>query len=103
MKERESGIPETKTWDSFFDAEVVLTQTGSLDDVHGVGDLGCGHGTFAILAANHIQGTLYGFDIEPEMIAECERRARQSNVQNAKSSLRDFMGEAGLIRDRWTL
>ena len=46
-----------------------------------------------ISAGPRIQGTLYGFDIEPELIAECNKRARQANVQNAKLSLRDFLAE----------
>jgi SAM-dependent methyltransferase len=42
---------------------------------HDVAELGCGYGTFTIPIANAIGGTLYTFDVEPEMIARTKERA----------------------------
>lgn len=91
MKARESGMPDAEMWDSFFDPEVVLTELGLMRNVQDAVDFGCGYGTFSIPAARRIQGMLYGFDIEPGMIVECERRARREKIRNTKFCLRDFI------------
>ncbi len=93
MKTRESGMPEEEIWREFFDPEAILTALGLTREVGDAVDFGCGYGTFAIPAARRIQGTLHGFDIEPAMIEECERRARANNIRNARFHLRDFAAE----------
>lgn len=93
MKTRDSGMPDDELWCSFFDPETILTALGLAGDVRDVVDFGCGYGTFAIPAAKRIRGTLHGFDIEPEMIEECERRARREDIRNARFYLRDFVAE----------
>ena len=97
MKTRESGMPEEEMWQSFFDPDAVLTALGLDASVRDAVDFGCGYGTFALPAARRIRGTLYGLDIESEMIAACERRAAAEGVHNARFSQRDFVAEgAGL-------
>jgi ubiquinone/menaquinone biosynthesis C-methylase UbiE len=46
-------------------------------------DIGCGPGYFTLPVAELIrpQGRVYAIDIEPEMLAECERRAREQGLQ----------------------
>ena len=91
MKVRESGMPEAGMWHTFFDPDIVLDAMGLTGAVRDAVDFGCGYGTFAIPAAKRIQGKIYGFDIDPAMIAASERYAEQQNVRNVKLCLRDFV------------
>ncbi len=87
-------------WRSFFDPEAILSALKLDESVCDAADFGCGYGTFALPAAKRIRGTLHGFDIEAEMIEECERRARQSGIKNLQLYLRDFMADGtGLAAD----
>ncbi len=45
-------------------------------------DIGCGPGYFTLPVAERVrpQGRVYAIDIEPEMLAECERRAREQGL-----------------------
>jgi SAM-dependent methyltransferase len=91
MKTRESGMPDEELWRSFFDPEAILAALNLDASVHDAADFGCGYGTFALPAARRIRGLLHGFDIEPEMIAECERRAAAEGVRNVRFNQRDFV------------
>lgn len=93
MKTRESGMPDDAMWRTFFDPEAVLTALRLTPEVRAAVDFGCGYGTFAIPAARRIRGTLYGFDIDSTMIAECERRARLAALHNVRFQQRDFVAE----------
>lgn len=91
MKTRESGMPEERLWRSFFDPEVLLATLGLNSSVRDVADFGCGYGTFSLPAARIISGTLYGFDIDAQMIAACEGRAVSENTANVCFQIRDFV------------
>ncbi|GMV95501.1 MAG: hypothetical protein AMXMBFR82_52790 [Candidatus Hydrogenedentota bacterium] len=93
MKTRDSGMPNEEMWRSFFEPETILRALGLENLVRDAVDFGCGYGTFSIPAARRIQGTLYGFDIEPEMVAECGRRAAAEGVHNAQFYQRDFVAD----------
>lgn len=99
MKTRESGMPENATWDTFFDAEATLTALGLTADTGDAVDFGCGYGTFALPAARRIQGVLHGFDIEKEMIAECEDRAQREGIHNIRFERRDFVAKGTGLPD----
>ena len=100
MKTRESGMPHEEMWESFFDPEAVLDALGMDETVGDAVDFGCGYGTFALPVARRIQGTLYGFDIEAQMIAECGRRAAGEGVRNARFCQRDFVADGtGLLAE----
>ncbi|MCC7556136.1 MAG: class I SAM-dependent methyltransferase [Methanoculleus marisnigri] len=100
MKTRESGMPDEGMWRSFFDPEAILTALGLDETVLNAVDFGCGYGTFSLPAARRIHGTLHGFDIEAEMVAECERRAREAHIQNLSLQCRDFVADGtGLPAD----
>jgi len=100
MKTRESGMPQEEMWREFFDPEAILAALGLTPDVRDAVDFGCGYGTFSIPAAKIISGTLHGFDIDPAMVAECERRARENGVHNARFHQRDFVATgAGLASE----
>ena len=93
MKVRESGMPGPEMWHTFFDPVAILDSMGLTNRVVNAVDFGCGYGTFAIPAAKQIQGTLYGFDLEPAMIAASERFAANENVRNIQLYQRDFVNE----------
>ena len=100
MKTRESGMPQDELWRTFFDPEAVLAALGLTRDVRDVVDFGCGYGTFSLPAAKIISGALHGFDIDPAMVDECERRAKENGIRNARFHQRDFVADGtGLDSD----
>jgi SAM-dependent methyltransferase len=74
MRIRDSGMPEESYWETLFDVPLILSALG-LNRFHDVAELGCGYGTFTIPIAKTISGTLYTFDIDPEMVARTKARA----------------------------
>lgn len=93
MKVRESGMPDPDRWNTFFNPEALLDAMGVNESIGDAADIGCGYGTFAIPAARRIRGTLYGFDLDPAMIAASEHYAVQEQVHNINLCLRDFVAE----------
>ncbi len=83
-------MPAEDVWDSFFDPVFILKMLGLNGDCHNVVDFGCGYGTFAIPAAQIMKGTVYAFDIEEDMIAECQRKAQEMGARNVVCQRRDF-------------
>lgn len=91
MKGRESGMPEEELWNSFFDAECVIRKLFGEEGCRGnVVEFGCGYGTFTIPAARHATGTVYAFDIEPDLIGRLRTRAERQAVSNIVAEVRDF-------------
>lgn len=99
MKTRESGMPDDAVWRTFFDAASILTALKLDERVGDAADFGCGYGTFALPAARRIGGTIHGFDIDAAMIAECERRARESGIENVRLYTRDFVHDGAGLAD----
>ncbi len=99
MKVRDSGMPDKSMWDRFFDPARVLARLGMTPDTTSVVDLGCGYGTFAIPAARLIEGTVHGFDIEPEMIRVSSSKAEDAGLANVQLHLRDFVAEGTGLPD----
>jgi SAM-dependent methyltransferase len=87
MKVRDSGMPDERHWESLFDVQLILSrlEIGRFRDVV---ELGCGYGTFTVPIAKAISGTLYTFDVEPEMIARTMARTAGLRVVCAE---RDVM------------
>lgn len=99
MKTRDSGMPDEAMWRTFFDPEFILSALELTPDVQDAADFGCGYGTFAIPAAARIRGTLYGFDIDPDMVATCQERARRNGIRNAVFHARDFVADGTGLPD----
>jgi SAM-dependent methyltransferase len=99
MKVRESGMPEERVWNSFYSPDSILDELGLTCNIRDAADLGCGYGTFAIPAAKRIQGTLHGFDVDPDMIESTRRFAEQQDVGNMRPYLRDFMADGTGLPD----
>ncbi len=74
MKIRESGMPEEKLWQTFFDPESILTKLDFAGQEGDAVEFGCGYGNFTIPAARMTPGIIYALDIEPEMIEATKRK-----------------------------
>lgn len=82
MKYRESGMPEEKLWNTFFQPASWLRKMGVTPSIRTFVDVGCGYGTFLIPAAQIIRGTAVGIDIDDEMIERCKEKASEFNLTN---------------------
>jgi len=99
MKVRESGMPQEKMWRKFFDVERIFKVMGIDKKIENLVDFGCGYGIFTIPAAKIVKGKVYAFDIEPKMIKETQRKAREHRLKNVKVMLRDFMSDGTGLED----
>lgn len=91
MKARESGMPDEQMWDQFFDPDFILKGLGIQNLTGTIVDMGCGYGTFTIPAAQMNPGIVYALDIENEMIAATQEKAREAGLKNVHAVQRDFM------------
>jgi len=98
-KIRESGMPEQRTWEGFFDPIQILEILGVNGRMADVAEFGCGYGTFTIPAAKIIKGKVYAFDIEPDMIRLTGEEAQKQGLNNVQTVLRDFMAEGTGLED----
>ena len=99
MKIRDSGMPEQRMWERFFNPSNALSAMGVSDDIKDVAEFGCGYGTFTIPAAKIVSGTVYAIDIEKEMTSLTEREAKRNNLQNIKIMFRDFVVDGTGLED----
>jgi ubiquinone/menaquinone biosynthesis C-methylase UbiE len=99
MKIRESGMPKEELWDKYFDPSKILRTLGLSQKMVNAADVGCGYGTFTIPAAGIVQGEIYAFDIEPEMIRTLEEKAKDLNLTNVRAIQRDFISEGTGLKD----
>ncbi len=93
MKLRDSGMPQEEYWESLFDVPLVLDSLGIKSALGDVAEMGCGYGTFSIPIARRIRGRLYTFDIDAEMVARTEARAKEAGLDNVACRLRDVIEE----------
>lgn len=99
MKIRDSGMPEETQWATYFDAPAALRALAFPGGAARVADLGCGYGTFTLVAAAMTRGVVHGFDIEPEMIALVRARAAARGLGNVQLHERDFVGAGTGLAD----
>lgn len=93
MRGRESGMPDEGAWDQFFNAPAAVERLLPLPGVS-LGDVvefGCGYGTFTIPVARLTDGVVAAFDIDPEMVACVQRKARDLRPANIRPTVRDFV------------
>jgi SAM-dependent methyltransferase len=74
MKIRDSGMPEETYWETLFDVPLILSRLG-LPGCGDVAELGCGYGTFTIPMAKVCGGTVWTFDVDPDMLARTNEKA----------------------------
>jgi ubiquinone/menaquinone biosynthesis C-methylase UbiE len=82
MKVRDSGMPVEDIWASFFDIELILSELHINSDVVDLVEVGCGYGTFTLPSAKKINGNLYAFDIEEEMIDLVKQKLKNAHIDN---------------------
>jgi len=91
MKARESGMPEEKMWEQFFDVEKILDELEINNGIQRLVDFGFGYGTFTIPASKKIKGMIYAYDIEDALNKELESKLKINNITNVIPFTRDFI------------
>lgn len=99
MKVRDSGMPERKTWEKFFNPENILVMLGLNKQIRDVAEFGCGYGTFTIPAAKIISGQVHAFDIDPDMIQTTSKEAKDQGINNILTNQRDFVARGSGLPD----
>ncbi len=99
MKIRESGMPDEKYWESFFDVQNIFTQLQLDNKVNDIVEFGSGYGTFTIPTAKIIKGTLYAFDIDEEMISRLSQSVNEEKLSNIIIHQNDFVKEGTKLKD----
>lgn len=99
MKVRDSGMPAEEMWESFFEPEKILSFFGIGTETEDVAEFGCGYGTFTLAAARLVLGSVYAFDIEPELIRLVEQKFRREGLENIQLELRDFVADGTGLTD----
>jgi len=93
MKARESGMPDEKIWEQFFDVENILSELEVDNKIEKLVELGFGYGTFTIPASKKIKGNVYAYDIEDTLTKELESKLENKNISNVIILTRDFITE----------
>jgi SAM-dependent methyltransferase len=100
MKIRDSGMPDPATWESYFEPSLVLRRLAFSSSTEDVADLGCGYGTFSVAAAPLTSGTVRAFDIDQDMIAATDTKARGLGLSNVLPIKRDVMAAGTGLSER---
>lgn len=82
MKVRDSGMPDEKLWNDFFDIDLILSALQINSQISNMVEIGSGYGTFTLPAARLIKGTLYAFDIESDMINYLKEKLSNHQIDN---------------------
>jgi hypothetical protein len=64
MKLGESGMPDESFWETLFHVNLILDRLEIDKRVGEMVELGCGYGTFTLLVARRVSGTLRTYDID---------------------------------------
>lgn len=100
MKGRESGMPEESYWQSFYDADCIVEKLECAKDKRAsIVEFGSGYGTFTFPAARRTSGSVHAFDIEPDLIALVQQRAREAGLVNVVGQVRDFVAQGTGLPD----
>ncbi len=97
MKIRESGMPEEKYWESFFNVQNIFSKLQLGNKIIDAAEFGSGYGTFTVPAAKIIRGIIHAFDIDDEMIYRLSHRAKAENLSNIVIHHNDFVKEGTLL------
>ena len=98
MKVRDSGMPDEKLWNDFFDTDLILSELHIDLKIKDLVEIGCGYGTFTIPASRLLKGKLYAFDIENEMIESLSEKLSNQQINNVILEQRDILTQTtGLV------
>lgn len=101
MKGRESGMPDEDYWDSFFDADCIVSKLGCAKmNTESVVEFGSGYGTFTVPLARKTSGTIYALDIEDDLIFQLKLKAFDGGLTNITAQSRDFISEGTGLPDQ---
>lgn len=93
-------MPEENYWASFYDADCIVAKLDCTKErKEHIVEFGSGYGTFTLPAARHTSGIIHALDIEPELVALVDRRARESGLTNVRTALRDFVTQGTGLPD----
>ena len=91
MKARESGMPDEKTWNQFFNVENIFDELEINKEIHCLIELGFGYGTFTIPASKIINGVVHAFDLEASLYHELKSKLSVNKISNVSLYSRDFI------------
>jgi ubiquinone/menaquinone biosynthesis C-methylase UbiE len=99
MKVRESGMPDQRVWESFFDPAIILAKLALTSACRDVVEMGCGYGTFTTAAARIARGTVYALDIDESILQLAKAKTRAARLSNVQFCLRDFSQDGTGLAD----
>ena len=100
MKGRESGMPEEAYWQTFYNPDCIVEKLEcAKKKKDSIAEFGSGYGTFTFAAAKRTSGIVHAFDIDPELVALVQRRARDAGLLNVRAEVRDFLAQGTGLPD----
>lgn len=99
MKVRDSGMPDEKLWNSFFDTELILSELQINHEITNLVEIGSGYGTFTIPASKLLKGTLFAFDIDYMMVDFLKEKLNTNFIDNVIIEQRDILTETTGLPD----
>ncbi|MGB8318676.1 MAG: class I SAM-dependent methyltransferase [Ignavibacteriaceae bacterium] len=99
MKIRESGMPEEKYWETFFDVQNIFTRLKLDNQSNNIVEFGSGYGTFTIPAAKIIKGDIHAYDIDAKAISRLSQRTAEEKLSNIIIHKTDFVKVGTLLND----
>ncbi len=93
MKVHDSGMPDERLWNDFFDTDLVLSELQIDSQINDLVEIGSGYGTFTIPTARLIKGKLFAFDIEKEMIDYLREKLLNHQIDNVILEQRDILAQ----------
>ena len=99
MKVRDSGMPEEKLWNDFFNIDFILSELQINSQVTDLVEIGSGYGTFTIPAARLLKGRLHAFDIENEMIDVLKEKLSHHQINNVIIEQRDILTQTTGLKE----
>jgi ubiquinone/menaquinone biosynthesis C-methylase UbiE len=92
-------MPAANLWASFFDVDLILSELHIDSDIKDLVEIGCGYGTFTVASAKKINGNLYAFDIENEMLEYVRQRLTLEHIDNVVLEERDILVQTTGLAD----
>ena len=92
-------MPSEEMWASFFNIDLILSELHIDSDIKDLVEIGCGYGTFTIPSAKIINGKLYAFDIEEDMVETVKQELRNKHINNVILEQRDILTQTTGMAD----
>ncbi len=99
MKVRDSGMPEEKIWNDFFNTDLILSELQIDSQIKDLVEIGSGYGTFTLPTARLLKGKLFAFDIENEMIDYLRKKLSEHKIDNVILEQRDILTQTTGLAD----